>query len=92
MMKFNLVSSLVDSCFELSQYFSAHLIFFFYNVNTTHQDAFVHVAVVVAQVHTDPDDAGVGPLAVIHGQARHGDGAFVMGGQVRVGLGGGGSS
>lgn len=49
----------------------------------THQDASIHVAIAAAQVHANPDDAGVGPLMVIHRQGVHGNGAFVMGGQSR---------
>lgn len=38
---------------------------------------FVHVAVVVAQVHTDSYDAGVGHLSVVDGQRGHGHRALV---------------
>lgn len=57
-----------------------------FEIHTTHQDAFVHVAVVVAQVHAYPDDAGVSHLTVVHGQRGHGRRALV----VRGGGGGGG--
>lgn len=53
-------------------------------VLTGQQDAFVHVAVVVSEVHAHPDDAGVGHLTVIDGEGRHGYGAFVLGGQRRL--------
>lgn len=47
----------------------------------THQDAFIHVAVAVAQVHAHPDYTRVGHLAVVHRQGGHGHGALVVGGQ-----------
>lgn len=49
----------------------------------THHDAFVQVAVVLGQVHTDPDYTGVSHLTVVHRQGGHGHGAFVLRGLSR---------
>lgn len=46
---------------------------------TGQQNAFIHVPIVVTQVHADPDDAGVIHLAVIDGQRGHGHGALMTG-------------
>lgn len=50
---------------------------------TGQQYALVHVAI-VAELHADPDDAGVVHLSVVEGQGGHGERALMAGDQVRV--------
>lgn len=50
----------------------------------THQNAFVHVAIILAQVHAHPDYTRVLHLTVIHGQGGHGHRTFVVWSQGRL--------